>query len=87
MTPVLDAAEATSIAHHGNKQRFRGRERFLFETNDIGGVGSIFVMEAEYLLAAGVGLLVFGELGGGANAVIQFNFDQLVDDAHGGRVG
>lgn len=69
------------MPHYRNEQPFGRWKRLVLEADDIAGVRFPCISEAKNLLAAREGLFVFAELGPAPNAVIEFDFDQLVDDS------
>src|ERR1700693_1829856 len=79
--------QPSALAHHRHEQQLRPRKCFVFQADDVAGKGRLFALEAENLLAAGIGLLLLAELGGVAHLAGNLDFHQLIDDADEGRVG
>src|SRR6516164_4568932 len=83
---LRNSFEPPAVTHYRNQQPFGQWIHLVLEADDIAGVRFPAISEAENLLATRVGLLVLAELRRAPNAVIEFDFDQLVDDSNVWRV-
>src|SRR5689334_5060780 len=77
---------ALALTHHTAEQCFSPGINLFFAANQIFAVVPAVIAETEYLLATGVGSLLFAEFGAGGRAFTRLHVHELIDTAERGGI-